>query len=141
MVLPPCEGAHAPFSEPHRLEQCEQALSSVGTPEQLHRAIDHAQAALRPMDAERLRSLVTRLTLHYGGDLRARELGFYMNTLRHYPEDLLCAAYYHLVRSSGNQRPTTAMFSAFMQPEYARREAQLHTLLQLRESLGEMHDA
>lgn len=73
---------------------------------------------LTPVPMDRLRQIIARLFMHYRCDENGERAikQRYMNVLKHYPEDLLCAAYIHVVKHSGVM-PEPCDLIAFMEPE------------------------
>lgn len=72
-----------------------------------------------------LKQIFGRLCFHTGFDAEAREEDCqrFVNTLAPYPEDLICAAYHHLMRHPEETHLHMENdFIDFMAPEYARRQ-------------------
>lgn len=68
--------------------------------ELLSRGLHEIGEKLTPIAPARLRQLLSRMTLHYPlppGERPHRLVEAYAAALAHYPEDLLCAAYCHLL--------------------------------------------
>lgn len=77
-----------------------------------------------PIELCFLERLLKRLFLHYRipQEASARIHSQYREALQHYPEDLICAAYQHIVQNHAlTTLPKPEAFLAFMQPEYQRR--------------------
>ncbi len=93
---------------------------------QIEQAIGEVEAQLTPASTERLQQILGRLMLHYAS---ARDMSDYIKLLSLYPEDLLCAAYQHILRHRTQPTmPGACELVAFMEPELARRKACLHKL-------------
>lgn len=74
-----------------------------------------------------LKQIFCRLCFHTGFDPKAREgeCRRFVEALAPYPEDLICAAYHHLMRHPEETHlHMECDFIDFMAPEYARRTQQ-----------------
>jgi len=110
------------------------AVTTPSIRPQVEQAIDECDAQLTPVPAERLKQVMARLMLHFGYDgAKARTLcADYSGMLQHYPEDLLCAAYLHVLKHY-SALPPASEFIAFMEPEMRYRKTvrrRLETLLE-----------
>lgn len=75
--------------------------------------------SLTPIGEERLSQLVTRLLLHFRppeGEKQQRIFARYMQALKDYPEDLLCAAYRHMLSHHSGRLPSIRELTEFMDP-------------------------
>lgn len=71
-----------------------------------------------------LMQIFSRLCFHYGAhpDMYQARRKSFVARLEHYPEDLICACYQHLLRHQAPaQLPNVDDFIAFIMPEYERR--------------------
>lgn len=74
---------------------------------------------------ELLHQIFTRLCFHYGLDIEGSDTkrNYFIASLMSYPDDLVCAAYHHLLKHPSPQHfPTPEDFILFMQPEFHRRQ-------------------
>lgn len=86
-------------------------------------ALVEIEARLRPVSQERLSQIVSRLMLHFcSGDKNHRVFSDYCAMLAEFPEDLLCAAYQHVLKHHKyNNLPKIADLIAVIDPELTHR--------------------
>lgn len=91
------------------------------------------ETRLAPVSTERLRQIISRLMLHFPcppGDKQHRLFAEYSDTLKDFPEDLVCAAYQHVLKHHQlSTLPRIADLLAFMEPEMSHRRRQHQALL------------
>ena len=92
---------------------------------QIEAAIEEIDAQLAPAPAERIEQIVMRLMLHFptpSGTDKHRLCTDYADMLQDFPEDMLCAAYQHVLKHHKyHTLPKIADLLAFMEPEITRR--------------------
>ena len=101
------------------------AMSEAKLAAYITQASDEANAGLTPVSIERLRQIVGRLMLHFNSanDELANITSTYINVLKEYPEDLICAAYQHILMNYKlTAMPGVVEFVDFMEPERIRRQ-------------------
>jgi hypothetical protein len=83
------------------------------------------EAQLTPAPRGRVAQIVARLMVHYPRhEDSSRLYSAYVEALSNYPEDLLCAAYRHvLAHHAGPAMPPLEALVAFMEPAMAQRKA------------------
>jgi len=103
----------------------------------IERAVIEIEAQLAAVSEERLQQIISRLMLHFplsNAGNRHHISNDYFEMLFEYPEDLLCAAYQHVLKHHKcDFLPRIADLVAFMEPEMMRRksvERRLEILLQ-----------
>jgi len=88
---------------------------------QIELAIHEIEAQLAPVPEERLKQVISRLMLHFPcpiSEKQHRVFADYSDMLREFPEDLLCAAYQHVLKHHKYYTlPKIADIIAFMEPE------------------------
>lgn len=103
---------------------------------QIEKAITEVEAQLNPVSEPVLKQIVIRLMLHFNlhaQDKHHRLTPGYMDMLKHYPEDLVCAGYHHLMRHCLCETGWISELIAFMEPEIRFRRTcldKLHALTQ-----------
>lgn len=109
---------------------------------QLQTALAEAEGLIIPILPERLHQLLTRLFMHFPllqPEMQQCLMINYIQTLKEYPEDLLCAAYHHVSRHHEHQTiPKLADIVAFIEPEFVFRHEQkrkIETLIRKIENL------
>lgn len=89
-------------------------------------ALDEAEAQLTPAPSDIIEQLVSRLMMHFPCKESQREQVFsdYVHALSHIPEDILCAAYQHILsHHKYHTLPKVADFITFADPEIAQRKS------------------
>jgi len=109
--------------------------TAFSNPDNADIVLEAIEAQLAPVPLDRLKQVVARLMIHFPlvGEHHHRFFNYYLACLKPYPEDLLCAAYQHVLRHhSAGGTPKIADFLAFMDPEMNHRLHQLkkHQLAQ-----------
>ena len=99
---------------------------------QVEAALVEMEAQLTPATPLRIYQIVQRLMLHFScaaGERKESVCADYAAMLADYPEDLLCAAYQHILKHHKyNSLPKIADLLAFMEPEMAYRRTQRRKL-------------
>lgn len=94
---------------------------------QIAAATTEVEALLAPVKSERAVQIISRLMLHFPcteGQKESRVRSDYAMMLSECPEDLLCAAYQHILKHHKyNTLPKIADFQAFIEPELNYRRA------------------
>ena len=94
---------------------------------QINAALEEIDAQLLPATMERIKQIITRLMMHFpapAGELKQSIFSDYAAMLQGYPEDLLCAAYQHVMKHHKyNSLPKIADLLSFMEPEMNQRRA------------------
>jgi uncharacterized protein YdaU (DUF1376 family) len=108
---------------------------------QIESAMMENDGLLAPASMERIKQIITRLMLHfpvaYGQD-KAEVTNDYVQMLREYPEDLLCAAYAHILgHHKYNSLPKLADIIGFMEPEISMRKTTQRKLIVLQQQAKE----
>lgn len=129
----------------HQLAQLIELCQSASRDEQaqyqprIALAYDEMKYRLQPVDHARIKQIISRLFMHFPPppNISLPSLMLeYCEALQSYPEDLLCAAYQHVVMHYKHPSlPRAEQLVAIMEPELIYRRAMLHrlenTLLQL----------
>ena len=91
----------------------------------LDKLLANAEKSLEPVSDERLTQIIRRILFHFKSTTDAESEAIfnnYYNTLRRYPEDLICAAYVRMLwHCEGGSVPHPADFIAVMEPEMRHR--------------------
>jgi hypothetical protein len=94
---------------------------------------------LSPIAPERLSQIVSRLMLHFSTTPEKKwqyVYADYCDMLKGFPEDLLCAAYQHVLKHhKSNSLPRIADLVSIIDPEVLHRRTQRHKLLWLLQQL------
>ena len=97
------------------------------SPEHLEPLLQEAEAQLQPVTSDRLAQILRRLMLHFS--CPETQIDEYSQALKHFPEDLLCAAYQHtLLHHVHPAMPSVGSLIGFMEPEMTHRKTILRGL-------------
>ncbi len=81
---------------------------------------------LEPINIASLKQIVARLMIHFTRETRTEPekiRSYYIEKLKEYPEDLVCASYFHVLARCSGAMPKLADFLDFITPAYQHRKA------------------